>query len=264
VRSPLSILLLVAVLLLGACNGEEGRPGPTPDARTSLIEAAERTLEAGPAHIEATLRSDRARYELDGRLDPTGGYRLCAVIAVAPNAYSRDRLLWLEGRAGTYGTLTTGGRRCARRALWLDDHPPTLPLHTDQDALLFLARGPGAEDFLHAALLALTGLDDRSVIAARMRACGRSRCYRTEVDFEILDRKSSQRDEDRWTLRPLLRSLARHHVMFRADPDGFLDRVSLTGRRPTRQPRQTVRVEFELSSFGDERPVPLVSAQAIE
>jgi hypothetical protein len=217
----------------------------------SVIEAADRTLDAGPSGIEATLRSGRVRYRLDGHLDPAGGYRVCAAIAGVPSGYLRGGSLWLEGRAGTFGTLTTRARRCARAALWLDDHPPTLELPE-----------AGAEDFLHAALVALTGMRNGTVTAAESYACGPSQCYRIDVDFAALDRKPRQRDEDTWTLRPLLRSLGRHPVTLRVDSDGFLDRLVLAAPGPTQS--KLVRVEIDLSRFGNEDPVPVVHADAIE
>lgn len=262
-RPASRIFLLVSGLVLGACNGDEGRPSPIPDARTSVIQAAERTREAGPARIKATLRSGRVRYQLDGRLDPAGGYRLCADISAAPSDFLRGRLLWLDGRAGTYGTLTSRSRRCERRALWFDDHPPTLELHVGEDVPQAPTL-PGGEDVLHAALVALTGLENRTVTAARARACGRSHCYRTEIDFDALDRKPRQRDEDGWTVRPFLRSLARHHATLRVSPGGFVDRLSLSAPGPTPRGRKSARLALDLSAFGEERSVPLVHALAIE
>jgi hypothetical protein len=121
----------------------------------------------------------------------------------------------------------------------------------------------GAEDFLHAALVALTGLGDATVTAARARACDRWQCYRVALDFEALDREPSRRDEDGWTLRPLLRSLARHAVTLRVDADGFLDRLSLTAPGPLRHGPKTVRVDLYLSGFGEVRPVPFVGTRRI-
>ena len=239
------LILLTAGLVLGACNEDEGRPGPTPEARESVIQAAERTLAAGPARIQSTVRSRDVRYRLDGRLDAAVGYRLCAAIVASPSAYLRGGSLWLEGRAGAYETLTTGSPRCAPSAVWVDDHPPTLELEGDL----------GGEDFLHAALVALTALKDGAVIAAQARTCGDSQCYRVDIDFKGLDRKPRERDEDGWTLRPLLRSLGRHPVAVRVDPAGYVNRLVLDA---------PVRVDFDLSAFGEERPVPLVHADAIE
>jgi hypothetical protein len=254
---------LIPVLVLDACDGEKQKPGPAPDPRMTLIQAAEKTLDAGPALVRVTVRSGPVRYRLDGHLDPAGNYRLCAVIA-AGRDYLRGRLLWLEGRAGSYGTLTTENERCVRRALWLDDHPPTLEL-SDADRLSQSPRAEwGGEDFLHAALVALTGVGTRTVIAAQARACGRSQCYEAEVDFERLDRKPRQRDEDGWTLRPLLRSLGRHPVSLRVAPDGFVDRLAVSAPGPFRHGPTTARVAFELSGFGEGNRVPSVSAQALE
>ena len=118
----------LAVLPIAACSEEERQPTPVPSPEKMAITAAEQTLAAGPMRVAATLRSGRVRYRLTGRLDPAGGYRLCAAVVEAPTEFLRGRSLWLDGRAraGTYGTLTAPGRRCARRLTWLDDHPPHL------------------------------------------------------------------------------------------------------------------------------------------
>jgi hypothetical protein len=63
-------------------------------------------------------------------------------------------------------------------------------------------------------------------------------------------------------LRSLLRSLE-HHVTLRVEADGFLDRLSLTAPAPLRDGPKTVRVDDELSGFGEERPVRLVGTRRI-
>ena len=215
--------------------------------------------------VAATLRSGRVRYRLTGRLDPAGGYRLCAPMVEAPTEFLRGRSLWLDGRAraGTYGTLTAPGRRCSPHLTWLDDHPPTLQLYQGEHLPWPRGGRTGAEDFLHAALVAFTRLDERSVSAASRRPCGRSECFRLQVAFDALDRQPMRRDEDGWTVRPLLRSLARHRVALRVDADGFLDRLSLSAPGPLSRGPKTVHVDIDLSAFGEERQVPLVGTRRI-
>ena len=141
--------------------------------------------------------------------------------------------------------------------------PPTLQLY--QGDHLPWPRGgrTGAEDFLHAALVAFTRLGETSISAASRNPCGRSQCFRVQVAFDTIDREPTQRDEDGWTLRPLLRSLALHRVTLRVDSDGFLDRLSFTAPgRISRGPR-TVHVGLELSAFGEERQVPVVGTRRV-
>jgi hypothetical protein len=230
-RAPLRSLLAVSALAVSGCAGGEStgetppRPAPGPD------DAAEQTIAAGPARIAATVRAERARYHLRGTWDPTGGYRVCAVIVQAPSADFEDRVLWLEGRNRSYGTLT--GRACGRSRSWFDDHPPTLPLFGPFER-------PGAEDYLHAALLALGGLSERGL-----------------VDFGRFDRDPPRRDEDGWTLRPLLRELGTRRVDVQIDGSGFVERLRLVGPRD-------VAVSIRLAGFGSESRVRHVVAHAIE
>jgi hypothetical protein len=257
--------LALAVLPLAACSEEEGRPAPVPGPERTALIAVKQTLAAGPMRVAATLRSGRVRYRLAGRLDPAGGYRLCAAMVEAPTEYLRGRSLWLDGRAraGTYGTLTAPGRRCARRLTWFDDHPPTLQLYRGDHLPWPRGGRTGAEDFLHAALVAFTRLGDTSVSAVTRRPCGRSECFYVQAAFDSLDREPTRRDEDGWTLRPLLRSLARRPVALRVDSEGFLDRLSLTAPGPLSRGPKTVHVDLGLSAFGDERRVPLVGTRRI-
>jgi hypothetical protein len=173
------------------------------------------------------------RYRLEGTWDPTIGYRVCARIEEAPSGYLERRVLWLEGRNGMYGTLTAHGRRCRRDSGdWFDDHAPTLEL--------FGRFGrPGAEDYLHAALLALGGLRGRT------------------VDFRSFDREPPRRDEDGWTLRPLLRRLALRNVQVGLGPGGLVERVRLVGPR-------RVEVVLSLSDHGERSRVPHAIAYSLE
>lgn len=241
------IMVLVAGGALAGCDGdEESELGSPPDARSTLVRAAQSTLEAGPSWASMAVRSRAGNYRVRGRLDPADGYRFCGDVFSAPAKSFLLRLLWLEGRAGSHGTLTAPVPWCTRRAMWLDDHPPTLPLDG----------GAGAEDFLHAALTALTGLTPATVPSASVSRCGGSECVQAVVDFRALDRKPTSRDEDAWTLRPLLRSLGRHPITARIDSRGRVSRFVLAG--------QQVTVSVEISNYGEEARVPRVHVDAIE
>jgi hypothetical protein len=260
-------VLPLALLLLGLSGGslcacrESGRaaahaPGPT------LRSALERTLAAGPARVQAAVRTGPARYRLVGRVDPSKGYRLCAAIRQAPRRYQERRSLWLEGSDWSYGTLTAFGRRCGPSAFWLDDHPPTLALVDGNHG--HGSRAAGAEDYLHAELLALTRLPGRAASRPTVGDCGGSRCFRVVVAFGMFDREAPQRDEDGWTLRPLLRALGRQPVELRVSPAGFVDRVRLVAPGGTERIPARVRVGLRLSRFGEALPVPHVEAKGIE
>ena len=89
--------------------------------------APSESLTVPSARVVARIDSGRASYRLVGRMTMSEGYRMCAAIRAAPaRSYSAGRVLWLAGRDGSYHSLTAGGRRCRRRAVWFDSHPPTL------------------------------------------------------------------------------------------------------------------------------------------
>jgi len=258
IRIAAVVLVGLAALAFFALDGEDGAPAaPTP--RAVVAEAAGQTLAAGPMRVDAIVRAPRVRYRVAGRLDPAGGYRLCGPITRAPDRSWLGVRLWLEGRRGAYDTLTAHDGRCAAAAGWFDDHPPTLPFSRRD-----LFRPPGAEDYLHAALVALGGLDGPALSTAARRECGRARCFALQVDFGRLDREPPSRDEDGWTLRPLLRGLGLHPVAVRVNGDGFLDRLTLAARPRLRGAPRPVRVELRLSRFGAEPGVPRVVATSIE
>jgi hypothetical protein len=225
--------LVLPALVAAGCRDDDGAPVRADSPRATLEDAAARTVAAGPAAIVATVRAGDVRYRLRGTWDPTKGYRLCARVQEAPGGYLDRRVLWLEGRNHAYGTLTATGRRCRReKGDWFDDHPPTLELFGPHSR-------PGAEDHLHAALLALGGLRSRT------------------VDFRSFDREPPRRDEDGWTLRPLLRRLGTRPVQVELGPRGLIERLRLAGPR-------RVEVELSLSRHGQERRVPHAIAYAIE
>jgi hypothetical protein len=257
-------LTLVALGLLAAslpgCEKVRSAAGGGP--RFAVDHAAERTLARGPARIGIVVRSGSVRYRLAGRLDTAHGYRVCAAIRQGPTGYLVRRVLWLEGRRGTYGTLTAHGGRCEAGAAWLDDHPPTLELF-DIRAIPTGGRA-GAEDYLHSALLALLGLTRAAPQSEPPRPCGRARCHRVLVPFERFDREPRIRDEDGWTLRPLVRALGAREVDVRVSRAGFVTRLRLVAPpRGSRMPGR-VTVALTLSAFGHAPAVPLVRAKAIE
>jgi hypothetical protein len=225
--SSSAALLGSLALVLAGCESGDSDSGATT-----------RVVNAGTAHVEVLVRSGTLRYRLAGRLDTTAGYRLCARISRASNRYLPGRVLWLEGRNASYGTLTGRDRRCRRDGAWFDDHPPTL------DPI-------GAEDHLHAALLALRSLAAREVAGSSV-----------VVDFARLDREPPRRDEDGWTLRPLLRGLGHRRVQVRINPAGFVDRLRLVV--PARSGRRPATVALRLSRFGRVARVRHVVAYSIE
>jgi hypothetical protein len=245
------IAALLAAGTVGSCDlGEEALPDPLPDARPELRRAVERTLDAGPSAMSATVRARGERYRLSGRLDPQRGYRFCGRVRRAGGEFPHGHTIWLEERGGSYSTLTTAAGGCAPAALWLDDHPPTLHL---------APTGPGAEDHLHAALTALVGLERAAGPSAAFEGCGSTECIRGAVDFGVLDRRPAARDEDGWTLRPLLRRLGSHPVTFGVDADGRVDRIVLAVGGPRRRVTASIRIR----DFGLQPRVPRVGTGPI-
>jgi hypothetical protein len=230
-RVSFRAVLAVLALLPAGCTGDDD-PGPARAAapEPTLEDAAARTVAAGPAAITATVRTEKARYRLRGTWDPTRGYRLCAPIEAGPTSYLESRVLWLEERDSDYGTLTAHGRRCRReKGDWFDDHPPTLELQG----------ASGAEDYLHAGLLALGGVTGPT------------------VDFSSFDREPPRRDEEGWTVRPLLRRLGARPVEVRVNSHGLIERLRFVGTR-------RVEVVLSLSGHGRRSRVPHVIAYAME
>lgn len=259
IRLAVVALIGLAAAPLALIRAEE----PAPAARApvnAVAEAAERTLAAGPMRVDAIVRTPRFGYRIAGRLDPAGGYRLCGPIRRAPNRHWLGVRLWLEGRQGAYGTLTARGAGCTADMHWFDDHPPTLPF----ERRMIGVHRPGAEDYLHAGLVGLTGLSGPALSRSAARDCGSARCNRATLDFGRLDREPPARDEDGWTLRPLLRALAQHPVAVRVDADGYVNRLVLHARPRLRGAPRPVLVELRLSRFGAARAVPHVVATGIE
>ena len=257
--AAVAVIGLALLLAFVVVDGEDGVPA-APSPRAVLARNAGQTLAAGPMRVEAIVRAPRFGYRVAARLDPAGGYRLCGPIRRAPNRYWLGVRLWLEGRRGAYGTLTARGESCAAGSSWFDDHPPTLPF----ERRLLAFGTPGAEDYLHAGLVALTGLRGPALGQVAARECGSARCYAARVDFGRLDREPPSRDEDGWTLRPLLRALGLHPVSVRVNAAGFVNRIVLQARPRLRGAPRPVRVELQLSRFGEPRGVPHVVATAIE
>ena len=149
------LVISFAVLACSGCTDDTSTTELPQPARPDVQDAARKTLAAGPARLTATVRAGRVFYRLRGRWDPTRGYRVCARIEEAPSRYLRRRVLSLDGRNDELnygpGTLTAHGAECRKRSPWFDDHTPTLELCGPH-------RLPGAEDYLHRALLALIRL----------------------------------------------------------------------------------------------------------
>lgn len=207
----------------------------------------EETVAAGPARIVATVRTPETRWRLAGRWDPTDGYRLCAVVRRAPLRYMVRRVVWLEGRDWEYGTLTGRDPRCRAGRSWLDDHPPTLELFDVNPRVL--GDKTGAEDYLHAALLFLSDAGGRAALP---------------IDFRAFDRDPGVRDEDGWTLRPLLRRLGRRPAEVEIGRDGLIRRLRFTVPALSKEEPEAVTVGLRLYRHGDARAIPHVEATGIE
>jgi hypothetical protein len=248
-----SVLALAVLASCGCTDDTSTSELPPLPAADDLQEAARRTIAAGPAHLTATVRAGRVSYRLRGRWDPTHGYRVCARVDEGPTPYLERRVVWLEGRERECDTLTAHGASCRRHGDWFDDHAPSLELFD-------ITRRPlggrtGAEDHLHAALLALAGLPGPALVSDRDSPCGASRCHSAAIDFRTFDREPRRRDEDGWTLRPLLRRLGVQTVEIEVGPHSHVERLRLLG---------PVRVELYLAGFGEERRVPYALASSYE
>jgi hypothetical protein len=255
-----ALLPFALIAVLPGC--EDGASTIEVSPLPRLEDAVDKTLAAGPARFTAAIRAGGVSYRLRGRWDPSGGYRVCAAIDDAPTRYLERRVLWLEGRNRTYGTLTAAGRTCRPGHTWFDDHPPSLDLFDIEPRPL--GGRAGAEDYLHATLLALGGMSGPALVRESGAPCGGSRCYRALIDFGAFNRAPPRRDEDGWTLRPLLRRLAVRAVAARAGQHGYVDRLRLEVPRLSRRSPGPVRVELSLAGFGKAKRVPYVQAFAIE
>ncbi len=209
--------------------------------------APSESLTVPSARVVARIDSGRASYRLVGRMTMSEGYRMCAAIRAAPaRSYSAGRVLWLAGRDGSYHSLTAGGRHCRRRAVWFDSHPPTLDLFSFR---IDAGARSGAEDYLHAALLALGEVTHPG---------------RQTVDFGRFDREPRRRNEDSWTVRPLVSALGDQVVEVRVGPGGRLERLELEAPARGRRMPRPVTVSLELSRLGRTPPIPYMRASAIE
>ena len=172
---------------------------------------------------------------------------MCAAIRAAPaRSYSAGRVLWLAGRDGSYHSLTAGGRRCRRRGVWFDSHPPTLNLFSFR---IDAGARSGAEEYLHAALLALGEV---------------TRPGRLAVAFGRFDREPRRRNEDSWTVRPLLRALGDQVVEIRVGRGGKVVRLELEAPATGRRMPRPVTVSLRLSRLGRTPAIPYMRASAIE
>jgi len=266
-RQLLAVALFSVVgSLVIACG--DGEPAPRSDPLADVVDSAHKTAAAGPSRVSAEVHGSEGQYALIGAFDPSDGYRLCAEIQRTPhppNSYFRGRTLWLEERNGTYGTLTAAGAPCPREG-WLDDHPPTLPLSEVGEPSDPAGGETGAEDFLHVALLALTQMKSSAIEASLEGEPDESTSYEVVIDFRHFDQDPPARDEDTWTLRPLLRSLGRYPVDVRVQSGGFIDRMRFAapGLHTGELTPSAVGVDLRLSDFGEAPRVPRVDARAIE
>jgi hypothetical protein len=271
----LLVTLLGAVVIALPCCGGDDESDDSTDALGAVIDASEKTIATGPAQVQGSVLGSAGEYEISGRFDPGGGYRLCAEIERAPGGYLRGRTVWLEERKGTYGTLTAPlptrasspptNPTCPRGG-WFDDHPPTLPLYLPKGIDVPAGGQSGAEDFVHATLLAVTQMKSAAIKASTADGCGEGACYEVHIDFGHFDRKPPERDEDLWTLRPLLRSFGEYPVEVRVNSQGLVDRVQLAAPSPLEKDPtpSAVAVDIRLSDFGDAPAVPRAQATAIE
>jgi hypothetical protein len=266
-RQLLAVALLSAVGSVAIACGDRER-APTADPLSDALDAANRTVAAGPSRVSAAVQGDAGEYALIGAVDPSDGYRLCAEIQRTPDppdSYLRGRTLWLEERNNTYGTLTAAKAPCPEQG-WFDDHPPTLPL-SDVGELLDPAGGEtGAEDFLHVGLLALIQMESSAIEASLEDETDESTSYEVVIDFRRFDEDPPVHDEDIWTLRPLLRSLGRYPIEVQINSGGFIDRVwfAAPGLHTGEPTLSAVSVDLRLADFGEAPRVPRVVATAIE
>lgn len=157
------------------------------------------------AHVVITVRAPERVAVLRGRADLRRGYRFIGRDGRTVFALARRR----DGGFEQVLQTTLGARQ---GPIWLDDHPPTLPL---------TRRGLnpiGAEAFAHLALLALTEATPE---------VGR-------VDFAGLYRRPPRYDDGRFIMRPFLRSVGTLPVTWSVDGDHRVRGLSFTVPPSTR------------------------------
>ena len=246
-RASFRSVLALSALALPGCMDDTSTIVPVPEPR--LDDAAERTREKGPAHLTATVRAGRVRYRFDGRWDPTHGYRVCAAIEQAPLRYFARRVLWLEGQSSAYGTLTAHGRGC-RRDSSVVRRPSPHPRPVRHRALPRRRGAPVRRTTCTRPCSHSTALSSPALLTETSAPCGRSRCHRAVIDFRAFDRDPPRRDEDGWTLRPLLRQLGTRAVEVRVGPGGLVERLRLQAPALSRRAPGPAEVELFLSRFG--------------
>jgi len=278
-----TVLVALPVGLIAGCSSQP--PAGRSVSAAQVFRAANRTRDAKAALVTFSVATPDGAYRLRGRLDLRHGYRICARVEQTPpggDRFYRRKLLWIEGRRGSYSDLIHGPPQrkppglsggCPTGA-WLDDHPPTLPLYRSRSAGAYfppggmLAADSGAEFFMHLSALALTQLKDGATVTEPdSRASSSPRSSLIEIDFRRFIRKPKERNEDSQIVRPLLRSVGKVPVRVTIDPRRRISSISFSTPNPIRRgprSRGSVRVHLELSHIGEAGPVPAARATAME
>ena len=226
---------LVATLL--GCTDDTSKVEAPPPR---LDDAVDKTLTAGPARLTATVSAGRVS------LPPARTLGSDARLpGVRPDRRGPDGL----PRAAS--GLAPGPQPAVRHA-----HGARPRLR----ATALLVRRP----FAHSgAVRSATGARAPRTICTR--PCSPSAAFRARhcvsdrpatIDFRAFDREPPRRDEDGWTLRPLLRRLGVRGIEVRGGTrTATSNAFAFSGR---------VRVELSLAGFGEEMRVPYARASSYE
>jgi hypothetical protein len=260
---------LVAITALAVALASIGC-GDEPDSGGVLqevVEAADRTVEAGPSQVTAVVKTGRLSYRLEGRFDPDpGGFRACLrIIGARGTDLAPGLVIWMEDAGGAFRHLLRSGypvllaapeaETDCRYGSWIDDHPPSLELYRYlPDHPLTPAGGlTGAEHFLYLAFLALTRMD-----AGAEAASAESGATAIDFDFARADRKPATKTEVSAEVRPLLHQLGETRLRV-AIADGLLRGLAYSAPNPIEAGPDSggrVAVRLELSAIGEAGRVP--------